>query len=181
MSWSTSHAICQPDKARPSSFAAPLHCVTAIAGLFSHPRHLRVRRKGTAMFSTKVTRVAHRATCATANNSSATAHRSTSCLATRRSHQRRHSSSKTSCPPASSASGGKPAPAAKATGEKSPLADPTTQQRGQKRVGNKTSKKARTGTAAAKPEDQFAGLPAVPGTQHIDERGEFNIRESPYL
>ncbi|CAK4030601.1 Hypothetical predicted protein [Lecanosticta acicola] len=123
------------------------------------------------MFSTKLSRVANRATCAAAHNPSATAHRSTSCLATRRSHQRRHSSSKASCPPDSSPSGGKPAPATEAASGKTEPAGSQTSQRGQKRVSSKSSKKARTAAAAAaKSEDQFAGLPSVPGTQHIDER-----------
>ena len=175
----------QPTKLPGQVRLAASHCVTrphtpAIAGQrhilpSTTPYDLATR----VMYSSKLTRVAHRATSAAANNSSATAHRSTSCLATSRSHQRRHSSSKASCPPDSSASGSKPAPDAKAGREKSPL-DAPAQQRGQKRVSSKTSKKART-SAAAKSEDQFAGLPAVPGTQHINERGKLTYLSHSFI
>lgn len=126
------------------------------------------------MFSTKLTHLAHRASCAAAlsapssSTAAATAHRSTQCVAARarRPHQRRHSSSKASCPPENSPSGGKPAPATKE--ETAELSNPDSNQKGTKRIPR--TKRSRP-TAAAKPEDQFAGLPAVPGTQHISYGG----------
>ncbi|KAF2169885.1 hypothetical protein M409DRAFT_20299 [Zasmidium cellare ATCC 36951] len=119
------------------------------------------------MFSNKLTRAAHRATAAAINSSTA-ASRSTTCIAARRTHQRRHSSSKASCPPDSNTSGGKPAPATKASNveeDKSHISPPTSQQRGGKRVSR--PKRSRSVGSADKVEDQFAGLPAVPGTQHL--------------
>jgi len=123
------------------------------------------------MISSKLTHLAHRASCVASISSpasstaAATAHRSTQCAAARarRPHQRRHSSSKASCPPENSASGGKPAPATKETAAE--LSTPESTQKGTKRIPR--TKRSRPATAA-KPEDQFAGLPAVPGTQHIN-------------
>ncbi|CZT22784.1 uncharacterized protein RCC_08490 [Ramularia collo-cygni] len=122
------------------------------------------------MISSKLTHLAHRTSCVASISSpasstaAATAHRSTQCAAVRarRPHQRRHSSSKASCPPENSATGGKPTPATKETAE---LSNPETTQKGNKRIPR--TKRSRPATAA-KSEDQFAGLPAVPGTQHIN-------------
>lgn len=126
------------------------------------------------MIPSKLTHLAHRATCVASLSSpatstaAATAHRSTQCVAARarRPHQRRHSSSKASCPPENSASGGKPAPATKEAAAE--LSAPEPSQKGTKRIPR--TKRSRPATAA-KPEDQFAGLPAVPGTQHINYAG----------
>ncbi|SMQ45827.1 unnamed protein product [Zymoseptoria tritici ST99CH_3D7] len=120
------------------------------------------------MFSTKAVRVAHRASCAaaisSASSSSTSAHRSPPCVATRRSHQRRHSSSKaSSCPPESNPNDTKPAPATKASAE---LAGSDPQNKASKRI-NKT-KRSRAAADVGKLGDQFAGLPAVPGTQHLN-------------
>lgn len=131
---------------------------------------------GCGMFSTKLARVANR-TCAAAttasNSSSSTAQRATQSLAARRQpHQRRHSSSKTSsCPPDSNAGGGKPAAAAK--GAAADGSTPITEPAGQHKTGKKVSraKRSRPNGVEHKVPDQFAGLPAVPGTQHIDHSG----------
>ncbi|KXT02717.1 hypothetical protein AC578_5456 [Pseudocercospora eumusae] len=127
------------------------------------------------MFSSKLARVANR-TCAAAtgasSSSTCTAHRATQCLTVRRqTHQRRHSSSKaSSCPPDSNASGGKPAATAKGTAAdgSNPIAEPASQQRSGKKVSR--PKRSRHNTDEHKVPDHFAGLPAVPGTQHIDEQ-----------
>lgn len=136
----------------------------------SHRNHILLL----AMFSTKLNHLAHRVSCVAAlsaqssSSATATAHRSTQCAAARarRPHQRRHSSSKASCPPENSASGGKPAPATKEPAAE--LSTPETSQKNTKRI---TRTKRSRPAAVAKPEDQFAGLPAVPGTQHINYAG----------
>lgn len=137
------------------------------------------------MFSSKLNHLAHRASCVAALSAqssatvtaTATAHRSTHCVAARarRPHQRRHSSSKASCPPENSASGGKPAPATKEPAE---LDTAESNHKGTKRITR--AKRARP-AAAAKPEDQFAGLPAVPGTQHINYAGMYCMRAGGFV
>ncbi|EME49764.1 hypothetical protein DOTSEDRAFT_164431 [Dothistroma septosporum NZE10] len=123
------------------------------------------------MFSTKLTRVATRATCAAPIPTASTAaQRTSSCIAARRPHQRRHSSSKTSCPPENSPSGAKPAPATKASGGadgEAPIAEPTSQQRTPKRISR--TKRSPRAAAVDKAENQFAGLPSVPSTQHMEK------------
>ncbi|KAK3691725.1 hypothetical protein LTR37_018453 [Vermiconidia calcicola] len=117
------------------------------------------------MFSTKIVRVAHRATATTQTPAAISA-----CTSTRPSaHQRRHSSSKTSsCPPDNST--GKPAPAAKADageqdGSKAAVSAPRSQQQratkgrsrgGYKRVGQAAD--AKKPAAASEPVDQFAEI-----------------------
>ena len=139
-----------------------------------------------AMFSTKLTRAAHRAT--TSSTAAISNHTSTtciSCLTTQRpNHQRRQSSSKTSCPPDNTSS--KPAPTAKASASEesekvqaSSLEQQPSQSRsgkgrsrgGYKKVGqvDNASKKA----VPAEPIDQFAGLPSVPSIQNVDARGMY--------
>ncbi|KAK4556943.1 hypothetical protein LTR86_005924 [Recurvomyces mirabilis] len=145
------------------------------------------------MFSTKLTRAAHRAISNTHTHTpsptpSALSSAST-CTAVHRpttsrpSHQRRPSSSKASCPPDSS----KPAPAAKGAAAVTATSAEESQAQSQatpKNVrksrkgayGPRTSKVAevlmlgreseRQGQAA----DQFAGLPAVPGVQHLGDK-----------
>lgn len=124
-----------------------------------------------AMFSKSLARAANRTCAAAAGSSTCTTsavQRTTQCLAARRQpHQRRHSSSKasSSCPPGDPASDGKPV-----AEEKAAIADSTAQeqqqqqpQRGTKRVTR--SKRSRPAGVPDKQEDQFAGLPAVPGMQ----------------
>lgn len=129
------------------------------------------------MFSTKLTRVAHRATCnasiSTASSTAAQRTAASACIAARRPHQRRHSSSKASCPPENSPSGAKPAPATKASSgpeEKAPIAEPTSQQRTPKRISR--TKRSPRAAAAEKVENRFAGLPSVPSTQHLEKNGK---------
>lgn len=123
------------------------------------------------MFSKSLARAANRTCAAAAGSSTCTTsavQRTTQCLAARRQpHQRRHSSSKasSSCPPGDPASDGKPV-----AEEKAAIADSTAQeqqqqqpQRGTKRVTR--SKRSRPAGVPDKQEDQFAGLPAVPGMQ----------------
>lgn len=134
------------------------------------------------MFSTKLSRAAHRAAVsqqsptAIAAISTSTTH----CTARPTPHQRRHSSSKTSSwPPDNNTS--KPAPATKASraGEEqeqspSPVSAPKTPSKGSKgrakggykRVGQPVEVKK-----SAEPVDQFAGLPSVPTTQGLDIAG----------
>lgn len=129
------------------------------------------------MFSTKLSRAAHRAT------SSPTAAAITTCstaCAGRPAHQRRPSSSKASCPPDNNAA--KAAPAAKADGAETSEA-PVSGRREQKssskgrarggyrRVGQSSSDKQ----VAAEPVDQFAGLPSVPSTQGLDTKGMISL------
>lgn len=141
------------------------------------------------MFSTKLTRVANRATSSTASfstqPSAAAAQRSSQCIASRPTHQRRPSSSKASCPPDSSkpAPAAKPAPTAKAAaataqGEQSPAA--SAQPRRTKRAarlgrGLHTSlpQRVRGGSKDAVVADQWAALPAVPGLSHLTKRGTY--------
>lgn len=133
------------------------------------------------MFSNKLTRAAHRATSAALNSSTA-ASRSTTCIAARRTHQRRHSSSKASCPPDSNPSGGKPAPATKASNveeDKSHISSPTSQQRAGKRLSR--PKRSRSVGSADKADDHFAGLPAVPRTEHLSYAGECHSLICPNL
>ena len=126
------------------------------------------------MFSTQLTRVAHRATTLATSPSPAAQRTTAQCFATatqqRRPHQRRHSSSKTSCPPDSSSS--KPAPAAK-TAESSENGN---QASGADKTSRRTSRLKRTQvekSAKGKEEaNQFAGLPAVPDTRHVGEKGK---------
>ncbi|KAI5369231.1 putative mitochondrial mRNA-processing protein COX24 [Septoria linicola] len=133
------------------------------------------------MFSKSLSRAANRTCAAVAgsstSSSSTAAQRTAQSLAARRQpHQRRHSSSKTSssssCPPENAASDGKPAPAAKAVAEeKGAIADPTSQQRGAKKVTR--TKRSRPAGVPDQQEDQFAGLPAVPG-MHM-QKPEFSV------
>lgn len=116
------------------------------------------------MFSTKLTRVAtHRTTSTAAFSSQTTA-------GARGTHQRRPSSSKASCPPDSS----KPGPAAKAstTAEPAQPAQPaapkkrsTKYKRFHSSLSERLAKKHET-------VDHFAGLPAVPGVQHLQQSRE---------
>ncbi|KXT10434.1 hypothetical protein AC579_7877 [Pseudocercospora musae] len=124
------------------------------------------------MFSSKLARVANRTCAAASSSSTCTAQLATQCLTARRQTlQRRHSSSKaSSCPSDSNASGGKPAATAKGTAANGSnhIAEPASQQKSGKRVSR--PKRSRHNTDEHKVPDHFAGLPAVPGTQHIDEQ-----------
>lgn len=119
------------------------------------------------MFSSKLTRVAHRATTISNATPSPAQRTASQCFATasqqRRPHQRRHSSSKASCPPDSS---NKPAPAA----------ENSTQASGPEKTPKRTSRLKRTQvekTAKGKEEaNQFAGLPTVPDTKNVGEKGK---------
>lgn len=108
-----------------------------------------------AMFTTKLSRAAPRATAALPSTSSATAQQTTRCLATRPSHQRRHSSSKTSAPPDSTAKSKGDAAAAPAPAEK-------------KRTVHRRSGGGVTASKRKEEVDQFAGLPSVPALQGLD-------------
>ena len=127
------------------------------------------------MFSSTFARAAHRAppvpVAAVSSTSSATAaHRSSQCLANRPTHQRRPSSSKASCPPDSS----KPAPAAKAAASdnatQSSASAPSQPPRSIKRIGRNKRFHGLPLKSKA-PTNQWEGLPAVPGVQHLKEKG----------
>lgn len=126
------------------------------------------------MFSTQLTRVAHRATTLATSPSPAAQRTAAQCFATatqqRRPHQRRHSSSKTSCPPDSSSN--KPAPAAKTADS----AENNNQASGPEKTPRRTSRLKRTqvekSTKGKEEADQFAGLPAVPDTRNVGEKGK---------
>lgn len=127
------------------------------------PEH---HRGAQAMFSAKLTRAAHRATCNTTPHSTcAAAVVSTSSTASHTarptSHARRHSSSKASSwPPDNSA--GKPAPAAKSGVERDqPVSPPRAAPRQGKGRGRGYKRIAEV-KKSAEPVDQFAGLPSVP-------------------
>ncbi|KXL51096.1 hypothetical protein M433DRAFT_50951, partial [Acidomyces richmondensis BFW] len=116
------------------------------------------------MFSTKLSRLAQRATprappppaFVLANPSK------TSTVCQRPAHQRRPSSSKASCPPDSNSSSGKPAPAANATAEGD---EPATQPAAAV-AAERISGKGRNATAV---EDRYAALPRVPDVQHMSK------------
>lgn len=138
------------------------------------------------MFSTKLSRLAQRATprappppaFVLANPSK------TSTVCQRPAHQRRPSSSKASCPPDSNSSSGKPAPAANATAEgDEPATQPAAASRKAKKAGKsfgrqhqqphsvaaeRISGKGRNATAV---EDRYAALPRVPDVQHMSKNG----------
>ena len=135
-----------------------------------------------AMFSTKITRAAHRAITTTPSPAPSALSSASTCTAvhptaSRPSHQRRPSSSKASCPPDSS----KPAPAAKGaavtatSAEESRATAPSPKNVRKSRkgaYGARTSKVAEVLTPERPGQaDQFAGLPAVPGVQHLGEKG----------
>ncbi|KAK3673477.1 hypothetical protein LTR78_006711 [Recurvomyces mirabilis] len=143
------------------------------------------------MFSTKLTRAAHRAIVNThtpsptpsalsSASTCTTVHRPTT---SRPSHQRRPSSSKASCPPDSS----KPTPAAKGAAAVTATSAEESQAQSQatpKNVrkskrgayGPRTSKVAevlmpgREREREGQTADQFARLPAVPGVQHLGDK-----------
>jgi hypothetical protein len=116
------------------------------------------------MFSSKLTRAAHRATTLTNAAPAPAPWTASQCFATstqRRPHQRRQSSSKASCPPDSS----KPAPAAENTAQASE-AEKTP--RRASRIKRTQVEKSAKGKEEA---NQFAGLPTVPDTKHVGEKG----------
>ncbi|TKA83389.1 hypothetical protein B0A55_01006 [Friedmanniomyces simplex] len=145
------------------------------------------------MFSSKLTRVANRAvapTVTTPSTCSALPRTATACLATRPSHQRRPSSSKTSCPPDSS----KPGSAAKAaatTAADSAASSPTPEDVEAKPKWERIHRKSSSSSSSRVPRRRIAGpslperlgkqkeklpaqqypmLPSVPGVQHLHER-----------
>ncbi len=136
-----------------------------------------------AMFSTKLSRAAHRAT--TSHNAAAaiTATSSTASVSTRATHQRRPSSSKASCPPDNNTA--KPAPTAKADATEAQEApgsgrtSPQKSSKGRARGGYRRVGQASNGNGNAvngkqvmsEPVDQFAGLPSVPSLQGLDAKG----------
>jgi hypothetical protein len=120
------------------------------------------RRGAQAMFSARLTRAAHRATCTTTTHSSAapsviTASSTASQYARPTSHARRHSSSKASSWPSGNSTG-KPTPAAKAE----TLSPPKASSRQAKGKGRGASKRIAEVKKPAEPIDQYAGLPSVP-------------------
>ncbi|KAK1078899.1 hypothetical protein LTR33_006842, partial [Friedmanniomyces endolithicus] len=144
------------------------------------------------MFSSKLTRLANRAVAVapavtSPSTCSALPRTASACLATRPSHQRRPSSSKTSCPPDNS----KPAPAAKAaaaTAADSATGGSTAEDGESKpkweRIHKKSSSASRvprrriTGPSVPErsgkpkekvPAQQYPMLPSVPGVQHLNE------------
>ena len=128
--------------------------------------------EGKAMFSKSLARAANRSCAQAATGTSTSTTSAAACFTARRNHhQRRHSSSKaSSCPPGHAANDGKAA-----AEEKAAIAEPTTQeshqpqqQRGAKRVTR--TKRSRPAAVPDKQEDQFAGLPAVPG-MHMSNSG----------
>lgn len=136
------------------------HCTQL--SLYSTPRGLP--HTTGAMFSKSLARAANRS-CASAAAGTSSSTTSAVCFTARRQHhQRRHSSSKTSsCPTGRKA----------AAEEKAGIAEATTttqsqQQRGAKRVTR--PKRSRSTAVPDKQEDQFAGLPAVPG-MHMSNSG----------
>jgi hypothetical protein len=157
----------------------PLHAISprrslTTAPALQHPYTLRTSRLF-AMFSSKLTRAVNRATNITTAAPAPAQWTAAQCFATtttqRRPHQRRQSSSKASCPPDSNS---KPAPAAKA-------AENTTQASDVEKTPKRASRIKRTQlekTAKGKEEaSQFAGLPTVPDTRHVVEKGRERISE----
>lgn len=124
------------------------------------------------MFSSKLTRVANRATNITTATPAPAQWTASQCFATstqRRPHQRRQSSSKASCPPDSSNK------AAKAP-------ENVTQASEVEKTPRRASRVKRTQvdkSAKSKEEaNQFAGLPAVPDTRHVGEKGMERTRDT---
>ncbi|KAK5107032.1 hypothetical protein LTR62_001921 [Meristemomyces frigidus] len=133
------------------------------------------------MFSSKLTRAAHRATTSTATTPALSLSLSTQTSSTpvtsRPSHQRRPSSSKasssssSSCPPDSS----KAAPTAKEEGaDKAVSTKPAVRKSRKSGYGSgRSSKVAETMMPERQQQqqpDHFAGLPTVPGVQHLNEK-----------
>lgn len=118
------------------------------------------------MFSSKLTRVATRANHVTTAAPAPAQWTASQCFATttqRRPHQRRQSSSKASCPPDSSS---KPAPAAEETNTRASQAEKTPR-RASRIKRTQVDKSAKSKEEA----NQFAGLPAVPDTKNVGEKG----------
>lgn len=132
-----------------------------------HHRYTSRTSQSHAMFSSKLTlRAAQHATNIT---HAAPAQRTAQqCFATattqRRPHQRRQSSSKASCPPDST---NKPTAAAKAA------ENSTTQASAAEKTPRRASRMKRTQVEKGSKDkaDQFAGLPSVPDTRHVVEKG----------
>jgi len=122
-----------------------------------------------AMFSSKLTRAAHRATTLTNAAPAPAPWTASQCFATsttqRRPHQRRQSSSKANCPPDSSS---KPAPATKAAETTAQASEAEKTPRRASRVKRTQVEKSVKGKEEA---NQFAGLPTVPDTRHVGEKG----------
>ena len=127
-------------------------------------------RETDEMFTTKLGRVAHRAT--TASPATSTPLLTTAyTAATRPSHTRRHSSSKASIPP----NNGKPAPdadaktqdPASAEGSREPLVAPAARKG---RRNSRASRHVSTVTTQAN-KTEFAQLPSVPDVQHLNGQG----------
>ena len=124
------------------------------------------------MFSSKLTRVANRATNITTATPAPAQWTASQCFATstqRRPHQRRQSSSKASCPPDSSNK------AAKAAENVSQPSEVEKTPRRASRVKRTQVDKSAKGKEEA---DQFAGLPAVPDTRHVGEKGMWLTRDT---
>lgn len=124
------------------------------------------------MFSSKLTRAAHRATAITNASPSPAQRTASQCFATatqqRRPHQRRQSSSKASCPPDSSS---KPAPAAKAAESAETTAHASAEEKTPKRTSRMKRTQVEKSSKGKEEANQFAGLPAVPDTRHVGEKG----------
>ncbi|KAK3052411.1 hypothetical protein LTR09_006621 [Extremus antarcticus] len=127
------------------------------------------------MFSTKLTRAAHRATASVSPAAALISTTSTPhCTARPASHQRRPSSSKaSSCPPDDSAA--KAASTAKASGDQQPSRTPPVseakatpkQTKGKAKAVSKRVTTAAGNKKAVEPVDQFAGLPSVDPIQGL--------------
>lgn len=135
------------------------------------------------MFTSKLSRVAHRATATTLAPANVSALSTAPCLAStaqRKPHHRRHSSSKVSGPPES---GSKPAPAAKAPAEERRVQATEPQKENEKPAPRRLSRpkrsternpqKQKAATAESEAQDQtYAGLPVVPDVRHIVDKGK---------
>lgn len=124
------------------------------------------------MFSSKLTRAAHRATAITGASPSPAQRTASQCFATatqqRRPHQRRQSSSKASCPPDSS---NKPSPAAKAAESADNNAHASAAEKTPKRTSRMKRTQVEKSAKGKEEANQFAGLPSVPDTRHVAEKG----------
>jgi hypothetical protein len=152
----------------------PLHAISSRRSLttapaLQHPYTLRTSRLS-AMFSSKLTRAANRATNITTAAPAPAQWTAAQCFATtttqRRPHQRRQSSSKASCPPDSNS---KPAPAAKAAENNTQASDVEKTPKRASRIKRTQLEKTAKGKEEA---SQFAGLPTVPDTRHVVEKGK---------
>jgi len=155
-----------PPRVRRRNFAIRLEAHRSITTepALQYPHTLRTSHS-LAMFSSKLTRVANRATNITTANPAPAQWTASQCFATttqRRPHQRRQSSSKASCPPDSSNK------AAKAAENATQASEVEKTPRRASRIKRAQVDKSAKGKEEA---NQFAGLPTVPDTRHVGEKG----------